>query len=114
MDIAVDSSSGITLTGYSFWTSGGGTITSKYNSDNGQVLWEKASGGNCYGDFGVSEAITSAHNNFYIVGSIDLGGNCNNSRMKFLLIKYDGQGNELFHDTIQTTSSLSNFNIITV
>jgi hypothetical protein len=114
MDMTIDSFSNIVLTGYSFWTSGGGSITSKYNSSDGQVLWEKTSGGNCYGDWAVSEAIASTQNNFYIIGRVDLGGNCGNSRMKFLLIKYDAQGNELFHDTIQTTSSLSNFNIIPV
>lgn len=107
--IAGDADENVLITGYDYWTSGGSTVTIKYDSDNGQILWAKGSSGSCWGAQGVSEGIATEGNSSYIIGRVSL---CAPGRHKLLLIKYDSLGVELVHDTIEANTLNLNFDIV--
>jgi len=97
-DMALDASGNILLNGYSHWTSGGGTLTFKYNAE-GSLVWTKGVGGSCYGGQGISNNIAMSGNDSYILGRLSMGY-CWSTGLKFLLVKYDEGGKELLKDTI--------------
>jgi hypothetical protein len=110
-EMALDSNGNIILNGYSHWTNGGNTTTTKIDPVNGQILWTSQSQTQCYGDQGVSEGVATQGTDSYIWGRISLGTNCTPGRQKTLLVKYNGSGQQQFIDTLELNTGFYNFDI---